>query len=234
MPVRPVVIGICMALAAFRAGAAEAPPGASSCSGCHAASAAVETPVPRLAGLPAPRIAEAMQAFRAGTAAGDDHAAPRQGLLRRRDRGDRGVVRRAAGAVSHAEHSHPLPDPARHPETRRAGRRFAGLRSGAGAGRRGAGRRDRRRLCRRDLRPRVEAPRPASRRDAGRAECRIHRLPVQQSRDRRAARSARPAIRLRQAARRAGSNWPRRARPRSIRSPAPSRSPTARACRMTG
>ena len=50
----------------FRAGAAEAPPGASSCSGCHPASAAVETPVPRLAGLPAPRIAEAMQAFRAG------------------------------------------------------------------------------------------------------------------------------------------------------------------------
>ena len=70
MPVRPVVIGICLALAAFRAGAAEAPPGASSCSGCHAASAAVETPVPRLAGLPAPRIAEAMRAFRAGTRPG--------------------------------------------------------------------------------------------------------------------------------------------------------------------
>ena len=66
MPVRPVVIGICMALATFHAGAAEAPPGASSCSGCHAANEAVETPVPRLAGLPTPRIAEAMQAFRAG------------------------------------------------------------------------------------------------------------------------------------------------------------------------
>ena len=67
MPVRRVVIGICMALAAFRASAAEAPPGASSCLGCHTASAAVETPVPPLTGLPAPRTAEAMRAFRAGT-----------------------------------------------------------------------------------------------------------------------------------------------------------------------
>jgi len=66
MPVRRVVIGICMALAAFRAGAAEAPPGASSCLGCHTASAAVETPVPPLTGLPAPRTAEAMRAFRSG------------------------------------------------------------------------------------------------------------------------------------------------------------------------
>ncbi|MGE0257908.1 MAG: cytochrome c [Alphaproteobacteria bacterium] len=43
-----------------------APAGASSCSGCHATSAGVETPVPYLAGLPASRIAEAMRAFRAG------------------------------------------------------------------------------------------------------------------------------------------------------------------------
>src|SRR5581483_11712491 len=58
--------GICLALAVLPAGAAEAPPGASSCSGCHAASAAVETPVPRLAGQPAPLIAGAMIAFRNG------------------------------------------------------------------------------------------------------------------------------------------------------------------------
>jgi cytochrome c553 len=45
--------------------AAEAPPGASSCSGCHAASAAVQTPVPRLVGRPAAEIVAAMQAFRA-------------------------------------------------------------------------------------------------------------------------------------------------------------------------
>ena len=58
--------GICLAIAALPAAAAEAPPGASSCSGCHAASAAVETPVPRLAGQPAPLIAGAMLAFRSG------------------------------------------------------------------------------------------------------------------------------------------------------------------------
>jgi sulfide dehydrogenase cytochrome subunit len=53
------------------AGAAEAvlggPPGASSCSGCHAASAAVQTPVPPLTGLPAAHTVMAMQAFRDGT-----------------------------------------------------------------------------------------------------------------------------------------------------------------------
>jgi cytochrome c553 len=48
------------------AAATEAPPGASSCSGCHAASASVETPVPRLAGRPAMEITAAMDAFRAG------------------------------------------------------------------------------------------------------------------------------------------------------------------------
>ena len=48
------------------AAAADAPPGASSCSGCHAASAAVQTPVPRLVGRPAVEIITAMQAFRVG------------------------------------------------------------------------------------------------------------------------------------------------------------------------
>jgi len=67
MLVRPAAaIRVCLALAAFPANATEALPGASSCSGCHAASAAVETPVPRLAGMPAARITEAMLAFRAG------------------------------------------------------------------------------------------------------------------------------------------------------------------------
>jgi cytochrome c553 len=66
MTMRAGVIGVCLTAAAFRAAAAEAPPGASSCTGCHAASAAVETPAPRLAGQPAPRIAEAMLAFRSG------------------------------------------------------------------------------------------------------------------------------------------------------------------------
>jgi cytochrome subunit of sulfide dehydrogenase len=48
------------------AAAADAPPGASSCSGCHAASAAVQTPVPLLIGRPEAEIVTAMQAFRAG------------------------------------------------------------------------------------------------------------------------------------------------------------------------
>jgi cytochrome c553 len=48
------------------AAAAEAPPGASSCSGCHAASAEVQTPVPRLVGRPAVDIVTAMEAFRLG------------------------------------------------------------------------------------------------------------------------------------------------------------------------
>jgi sulfide dehydrogenase cytochrome subunit len=51
---------------AVSAAAADAPPGASSCSGCHAASAAMQTPVPRLGGRPAVEIVAAMQAFRVG------------------------------------------------------------------------------------------------------------------------------------------------------------------------
>ena len=46
------------------------PPGAASCSGCHAASAAVDTPVPRLAGVKADDIAAAMRAYKSGDKAG--------------------------------------------------------------------------------------------------------------------------------------------------------------------
>ena len=53
--------------AATPSAAAEAPPpGASSCSGCHAANAAVQTPVPRLIAKPAAEIVAAVQAFRSG------------------------------------------------------------------------------------------------------------------------------------------------------------------------
>jgi cytochrome c553 len=48
------------------AGAAEAPPGAASCTGCHPARADTGTPVPRLAGQDADAIVAAMQAFRTG------------------------------------------------------------------------------------------------------------------------------------------------------------------------
>jgi cytochrome subunit of sulfide dehydrogenase len=48
------------------AAAPEPPPGASSCSGCHAASPGVDTPVPRLAGRQAADIVAQMQAFKTG------------------------------------------------------------------------------------------------------------------------------------------------------------------------
>jgi sulfide dehydrogenase cytochrome subunit len=64
----PVFAGVMMLLVgSTTAAAAElSPPGASSCSGCHAASAPVEMPVPRLVGRPAADIIAAMQQFRTG------------------------------------------------------------------------------------------------------------------------------------------------------------------------
>lgn len=57
---------LALALAAGPACAADGrpPPGASSCSGCHAPAAGA---VPSLAGMPAEAIAGALAAFRAGT-----------------------------------------------------------------------------------------------------------------------------------------------------------------------
>jgi sulfide dehydrogenase cytochrome subunit len=49
-----------------RAASPEPPPGASSCSGCHAAGAKVDTAVPRLAGRPAADIVAQMNAFKMG------------------------------------------------------------------------------------------------------------------------------------------------------------------------
>jgi sulfide dehydrogenase cytochrome subunit len=46
--------------------AADAPPGASSCSGCHPAARFVATPVPRLMGRNADEIVAAMAEFRTG------------------------------------------------------------------------------------------------------------------------------------------------------------------------
>jgi sulfide dehydrogenase cytochrome subunit len=46
--------------------AADAPPGASSCSGCHPASSGVDTPVKRLKGQDAAQIVAAVAAFRSG------------------------------------------------------------------------------------------------------------------------------------------------------------------------
>jgi sulfide dehydrogenase cytochrome subunit len=52
------------------AGVADAPPGATSCSGCHPSKKWVDTKVPRLNGRPAGEIISAMQAFKAGVAGG--------------------------------------------------------------------------------------------------------------------------------------------------------------------
>ena len=52
---------------ATAAGPADAPPGALSCSGCHATSSSVKTDVPRLIGRDPAAIVTAMQGFRAGT-----------------------------------------------------------------------------------------------------------------------------------------------------------------------
>ena len=59
--VRPLLLllGVAVAMPA----AAAAPPGASSCSGCHSAAA---VPIPPLAGQPAQKIAADMRAFRSG------------------------------------------------------------------------------------------------------------------------------------------------------------------------
>ncbi len=51
---------------AANAQSAEAPAGAIACAGCHAASSAVNTPVPSLIGLDAATIAAAMQDNRSG------------------------------------------------------------------------------------------------------------------------------------------------------------------------
>jgi cytochrome c553 len=57
----------CASIAAAVAASAEPPAGAAACSGCHAASPGVTTPVPRLAGRDRADIVKAMQEFRSGT-----------------------------------------------------------------------------------------------------------------------------------------------------------------------
>lgn len=59
---------VLIAVLAFASASAYAAPpaGAAACSGCHAASAAVASPVPRLVGREAADIVKAMEEFRAG------------------------------------------------------------------------------------------------------------------------------------------------------------------------
>jgi cytochrome c553 len=60
----------CASIAAAVAAWAQPPAGALSCSGCHANSARVPTPVPRLVGLEGAAIVKALQEFRSGQRAG--------------------------------------------------------------------------------------------------------------------------------------------------------------------
>ncbi|UYN95473.1 MAG: hypothetical protein KIT25_00565 [Enhydrobacter sp.] len=57
---------VCLALQAGTARAADAPPGASACTGCHAASKIVDTAVPRIDGRPPVELATAMREFKSG------------------------------------------------------------------------------------------------------------------------------------------------------------------------
>jgi cytochrome c553 len=63
------VVAATVALAAIAVAgvaAAEPPPGAASCSGCHPSSTRVSSPVPRLVGLDRAAVVKAMQDFRSG------------------------------------------------------------------------------------------------------------------------------------------------------------------------
>ncbi|NNM73350.1 cytochrome C [Enterovirga sp. DB1703] len=72
LPVAFAVAAIPLATAAQEASGLRrvAPPGASSCSGCHASRPAAGLAVPWIAGRPAAEIADLMAAFRAGERSG--------------------------------------------------------------------------------------------------------------------------------------------------------------------
>jgi cytochrome subunit of sulfide dehydrogenase len=61
-----VAVAYLFGCVAAAAAPAVPPPGAASCTGCHAASAKVETRVPRIAGRSPAEIVAAMEAFRSG------------------------------------------------------------------------------------------------------------------------------------------------------------------------
>ncbi len=63
----PVAAAIVLASIASAGSASPEPPaGASSCTGCHAANAGVNSPIPRLAGRNAAEMVAQMQAFKTG------------------------------------------------------------------------------------------------------------------------------------------------------------------------
>jgi sulfide dehydrogenase cytochrome subunit len=69
LKLRAAAIGS-LSIAAAAVASAEPPVGAQSCSGCHATSTGVTTPVPRIAGLDRAIFVKAMQDFRTGQRVG--------------------------------------------------------------------------------------------------------------------------------------------------------------------
>jgi cytochrome subunit of sulfide dehydrogenase len=67
---RIIVAAAVMLASAGAAWAADAPPGAASCSGCHAASTNVQTAVPQLNGRPAAETVKEMAEFKSGARKG--------------------------------------------------------------------------------------------------------------------------------------------------------------------
>jgi len=63
---RLVAVLVWAMVLASAATAADAPPGATSCSGCHPTNSGVDTPVPPLAGRNPADLLRQMQAFRSG------------------------------------------------------------------------------------------------------------------------------------------------------------------------
>ncbi len=61
-----VALPWCLGVMSVPAVAADAPPGATSCSGCHPAKPNIDTPVPRLAGQDPTRVVAVLRAFRSG------------------------------------------------------------------------------------------------------------------------------------------------------------------------
>ncbi|MFO1081706.1 MAG: cytochrome C [Reyranellaceae bacterium] len=60
------LLAIPVAAAALPAVAAEAPPGASACTGCHASAKLADSALPRIVGRPAADIAASLRGFRSG------------------------------------------------------------------------------------------------------------------------------------------------------------------------
>jgi sulfide dehydrogenase cytochrome subunit len=66
MNATPIIVAAAVILTSLAAHAADSPPGAASCSGCHAANTNVQTPVPPLNSRSAADIVSQMAAFKSG------------------------------------------------------------------------------------------------------------------------------------------------------------------------